>query len=283
MAVMLLVVACYTLCALNDKYAVSRAGFDRSELMFLMASGTVVFLAFTLPFYDLNFEWSWKIAIPVVLITLCKYTEFAVLPTILRDMTPFQLKSWVGLTLFMSYFTDVIFYDTVLSAFSLLFGSITFCGLAVTSRENRKSTDYRKIWLHLLLYLLAKFGYGLVMRTTKDIFPNTLTLFAALVILAVISFTQIDFRKMLAKPEGKKGILIVLLAKLPNTAGLLGENYTAARSLSNYSFIQPLILVSLFITAVIDRRSKLTPLGIIGGLITVAGIVGFQVAKQFGL
>lgn len=279
MPVMLLVVACYTMCALNDKYAVSRAHFDRSELMFLMASGTVFFLTFTLPFSELSFEWSWRILIPISLITLCKYTEFAVLPAILSNMTPFQLKSWVGLTLFMSYFTDVIFYDTALSVPGLGFVILTFAGLALTARAGRVSTDYRKIWILLLLYISAKFGYGLIMRSTKEIFPNTLTLYAALVILALISLPRISFKKMLAKPEGKKGVLIVLLAKLPNTAGLLGENYTAARSLSNYSFIQPLILISLFVSAVIDRRNRPTRLAVIGGLVTVAGIVGFQLAK----
>ena len=276
---MLLVVFCYTLCSLNDKYAVSRCMYDRHELMFLMAAGTVVFLGCTLPFYDLSFEWSPKIILPVAGITFIKYTEFAVLPTILREMSPFRLKSWVGLTLFISYFTDVIFYDTDLSALCLLFIVITFAGLAAAARADRRSTDYKKIWLHLAVYILMKYGYGLVMRSTGSILPNTLTLFFSLIIIAVISFCFVDVKKMLSKPEGKKGALIVLLAKLPNTGGLLGENYTAARSLSNYSFIQPLILVVLFILTLLDRKHKLPALSLIGGAVTVAGIVGFQIVK----
>ncbi len=279
MPVMLLVVFCYTLCSLNDKYAVSRCLYDRHELMFLMASGTVVFLGCTLPFYDLSFEWSPRILILIAGITFIKYTEFAVLPSILREMSPFQLKSWVGLTLFISYFTDVIFYDASLSVLCLTFIAVTFAGLAAAARADRRSTNYKKIWLHLTVYILMKYGYGLVMRSTGSILPNTLTLFFSLIIIAVISFLRIDIRKMLSKPMGRKGALIVLLAKLPNTAGLLGENYTAARSLSNYSFIQPLILVVLFILTLADRRNKLPKLSIIGGAVTVAGIVGFQIVK----
>ena len=279
MPVMLLVVFCYTLCSLNDKYAVSRCMYDRHELMFLMSAGTVVFLGATLPFYDLGFEWSWRIILPVGGIAAIKYTEFAVLPTILRQMSPFQLKSWVGLTLFISYFTDVIFYASPLSALLLGFIIITFTGLALAARADRRSTDYKKIWLHLAVYVLTKYAYGLVMRSTGSILPTTLTLFFALVIIAVISFFCIDVKTMLSKPEGRKGALIVLLAKLPNTAGLLGENYTAERSLSNYSFIQPLILVVLFVMTLLDRRSKLPALSIIGGAVTVVGIVGFQLAK----
>ncbi|MBR4554025.1 MAG: hypothetical protein IKO27_00360 [Ruminococcus sp.] len=276
---MLMVVFCYTLCALNDKYAVSRAKLDRSELMFLMAAGTSVFLLFVLPFMETDFVWSWKILIPIALITLCKYTEFSVLPAILDGMSPFRLKSWVGLTLFMSYFTDVFFYGTALSAAGLIFVAVTFAGLALAAKADGRSTNYRRIWFRLLLYIVSKFGYGLAMRTTVHIFPNVLTLLAALIILVLISLPRISFKRMLAKPEGKKGVIIVLAAKLPNTLGLLGENYTAARSLSNYSFIQPLILISLFVLAIADRKSKLPPPALIGGAVTVAGIVGFQIFK----
>ena len=281
MPVMLLVVFCYTLCSLNDKYAVSRCLYDRHELMFLMAAGTVVFLGAALPFYDLSFEWTPKIILPVAGIAAVKYTEFAVLPTILRQMSPFQLKSWVGLTLFISYFTDVIFYASPLSALCLGFIVITFAGLAMAARADRRSTDYKKIWLHLAVYVLTKYAYGLVMRSTSGILPTTLTIFFALIIIAAVSFLSINVKAMLSKPEGAKGALIVLLAKLPNTAGLLGENYTAQRSLSNYSFIQPLILVVLFVITLLSRRTRLPALSIIGGATTVIGIIGFQISLIF--
>lgn len=94
---MLSVVALYTICSLNDKYAVSKAKFNGSQLAFLMAVGTVPFLALLLPFFDRTFVF-------ILLIAACKYFEFSMSAKILSEMSVFELKAWLGITLFMSYF-----------------------------------------------------------------------------------------------------------------------------------------------------------------------------------
>lgn len=278
-AVMLGVVGLYTICAFNDKYAVSKAKFTGAELTFIMAAATAVFLLMFMPVMKPEVHITPKAAIPVLLITFSKYVEFAVLPKILDCMTPFELKGWVGLTLFMSYFTDVLFYGTPLSFLGILFIIVTIGGLMLVARADRTEIDYRKIWYWLVFYIAAKFGYGLIMRMTADILPNNMTLFFALILLALVSFLQIRPKEMFARPEGKKGVLIVAAAKLPNALGLLGENYTASRSLANYSFIQPLILISLFIAALMDKNRKLPLMSKIGGVVIACGVVGFQFLK----
>ncbi len=45
--------------------------------------------------------------------------------------------------------------------------------------------------------------------------------------------------------------------------------------MANYSFIQPMILVALFVVQLI-RREECTKLNIAGGVVCIAGIVGFQ-------
>ena len=52
MFLLILVVVCYTICSLSDKYAVSTAKFNGDELGFLMAAATAVFMACCLPFLD---------------------------------------------------------------------------------------------------------------------------------------------------------------------------------------------------------------------------------------
>ena len=52
------VVAMYTICSLNDKYAVSKAKLNGSQLTFLMAAGTIPFLALLLPFSERTFTFS---------------------------------------------------------------------------------------------------------------------------------------------------------------------------------------------------------------------------------
>ena len=278
-AVMLSVVACYTLCAFNDKYAVSKARLTGAELSFIMSAGTIFFLLILMPFMKAEVHITPMALLPVALITLCKYVEFSVLPKILFCMTPFELKGWVGLTLFMSYFTDVVFYGTAPSLFGIMFILVTLAGLALVARADRSEINYREIWMFLVLYLLAKFGYGLTMRTTKDILPNNITLILALTVLMFISFARIKTKDMISRPEGMKGVLIVAAAKLPNALGMLGENYTASRSLANYSFIQPLILISLFIAALTDKKRSLPLMSKIGGVVIACGVVGFQLMK----
>lgn len=44
MLLMLMVVLCYTICSLSDKYAVAKIKFNGNELTFLMAAATAVFM-----------------------------------------------------------------------------------------------------------------------------------------------------------------------------------------------------------------------------------------------
>ena len=55
------------------------------------------------------------------------------------------------------------------------------------------------------------------------------------------------------------------------------ENAVISISLANYSFIQPMILVTLFVIGLI-RREKRSQLNLIGSIICIVGIVAFQLA-----
>ena len=56
MVLMLMVVLCYTICSLSDKYAVAKIKFNGNELTFLMAAATALFMTFALPFVDTRVE-----------------------------------------------------------------------------------------------------------------------------------------------------------------------------------------------------------------------------------
>ncbi len=75
--------------------------------------------------------------------------------------------------------------------------------------------------------------------------------------------------------EKTKGSLFVSVTKIPNVIGLVCENIVATQSMANYSFIQPMILVALFFIGLI-RREECTKLNVIGGIICICGIIGFQ-------
>lgn len=54
MVLMLLVVACYTVCGLSDKYSVAKLKFDGNSFTFLMALPTAVLLLPLMPFSDMH-------------------------------------------------------------------------------------------------------------------------------------------------------------------------------------------------------------------------------------
>lgn len=282
MLTMLAVVAMYTICSLNDKYAVSKAKFNGYQLTFLMAAGTVPFLALLLPFSDRTFTFSLPTFIFIILIAASKYLEFSMSAKILAEMSVFELKAWLGLTLFMSYGTDIIMYSLNISALKILCMVITAAGLVMIARSGRKKVNYPKIAVPLIVYIAAKFGYGFVMKAAENYISSTLTLFFALIILAVIMIPSAKPLSIAAEsPEGKKGVLTVILCKLPNALGLLGENAVAAQSLTNYSFIQPMILIVIFTLDLARKNTRPTGSDLAGSVMCVIGILGFQAVSIF--
>ena len=279
MLLMLTVVALYSITSLNDKYAVSKCKYSGSQLTFLMAAGTIFFLLFTLPFSDMHFTLSPMSFLFIGLIVLSKYLEFGMSAKILTEMTVFELKAWLGLTLFMSYFTDVFLYGQDIMGMKILCIVVTAAGLVLIASEGRRQVDYKRIVLPLVLYLAAKFSYGFIMKAAESYISSTMTLLCALVILALIMLSAAKPLQIPKEsPEGMKGMLIVLACKLPNALGLLCENRIAAESLTNYSFIQPMILIVMFVSGFFSGQEKPSKLSLAGSFCVIAGIFGFQAA-----
>jgi len=267
------VAACYTFTSLSDKHAISKAKFTGNEFTFLMCSSMAVLLLFTLPFQELRFTLTWQSFAAVGAVCLCKLLEFQMSARVLKQLTAFELKAWLGTTLFASYITDV-FYGTPLRILSLLCIGMTAVGLIFIAGAGRKNeVDYSKIALPLVLYLGSKYGYGLVIKLFTPYVSPTLQLFPAFVILAMGMLLVIKPRQLIQKD--KRESWRVILARIPNTAGMLLENAVIGISLSAYSFIQPMILVALFIIGLL-RRERLTPAGLLGSLLCVSGVILFQ-------
>lgn len=279
MLTMLIVVALYTICSLNDKYAVSKAKLNGSQLTFLMAAGTIPFLAALLPFTDRNVTFSPLTLAFVLLMAASKYFEFYMSAKILEQMSAFELKAWLGISLFLSYFTDIIMQSQSISILKILCIAVTVGGLVLIARSGRQKVSYSKIVIPLIVYIAAKFGYGFVVKAGEGYISSTLMLFFALIILALVLIPKAKPLSIAAvSPEGKKGVVIVVLCKLPNALGLLGENAVAAESLTNYAFIQPMILIVILVLELLKKSTRPTGLNLAGSIICALGILGFQAA-----
>ncbi|EDR99728.1 hypothetical protein EUBSIR_02339 [[Eubacterium] siraeum DSM 15702] len=271
---MLAVTACYTICSLNDKYAAAKANFSGDEFTFLMCSSMSVFLALSLPFQNLSFSLTWQSFLAVLLVAMCKMLEFQMSARVLKQLSAFELKAWLGITLFASYFTDILF-GSELSVFKLICIFATAAGLVFIARSSKGGVNYKQIILPLVLYLVSKYGYGLIIRSFSPYASSTMQLLPAMVIISLIMLPRVHIRELIK--NNRSGVVKVVLARIPNTLGMLLENAVISISLANYSFIQPMILVTLFVIGLI-RREKRSRLNLIGSIICIVGIVAFQLA-----
>lgn len=271
---MLAVTACYTICSLNDKYAAAKANLSGDEFTFLMCSSMSVFLAASLPFQNLSFSFTWQSFLAVLLVAMCKMLEFQMSARVLKQLSAFELKAWLGITLFASYFTDILF-GFELNIIKLICIFATAAGLVFIARSSKGGVNYKQIILPLVLYLVSKYGYGLVIRSFSPYASSTMQLLPAMVIISLIMLPRVHIRELIK--NNRSGIVKVVLARIPNTLGMLLENAVISISLANYSFIQPMILVTLFVIGLI-RREKRSRLNLIGSMICIVGIVAFQLA-----
>lgn len=269
---MLAVTACYTICSLNDKYAAAKANFSGDEFTFLMCSSMSVFLAVSLPFQNLSFSLTWQSFLSVLLVVVCKMLEFQMSARVLKQLSAFELKAWLGITLFASYFTDILF-GSELNIIKLICIFATAAGLVFIARSSKGGVNYKQIILPLVLYLVSKYGYGLVIRSFSPYASSTMQLLPAMVIISLIMLPRVHIRELIK--NNRSGVVKVVLARIPNTLGMLLENAVISISLANYSFIQPMILVTLFVIGLI-RREKRSRLNLIGSIICIVGIVAFQ-------
>lgn len=271
---MLAVTACYTICSLNDKYAAAKANFSGDEFTFLMCSSMSVFLALSLPFQNLSFSLTWQSFLAVLLVAMCKMLEFQMSARVLKQLSAFELKAWLGITLFASYFTDILF-GSELNIIKLICIFATAAGLVFIARSSKGGVNYKQIILPLVLYLVSKYGYGLIIRSFSPYASSTMQLLPTMVIISLIMLPRVHIRELIK--NNRSGVVKVVLARIPNTLGMLLENAVISISLANYSFIQPMILVTLFVIGLI-RREKRSRLNLIGSIICIVGIVAFQLA-----
>ncbi len=272
-ALMLGVTVCYTITSFSDKYAVSKAKFSGDEFTFLMCSSLAFFTLLSLPFQNIYFTLTWQSFAAILLIALCKIFEFQMSAIVLRQLSAFELKAWIGVTLIVSYLTDVI-YGAELAAMKLLCIAATVTGLALIVKSGRENKiEYRKIAVPLVLYLTAKYSYGLIIKTFTPYVSPTMQFMPALVLVSLVMLTKIRPHEIFKK--NKTGAVNVILARVPNTIGMLMENAVISVSLASYSFIQPMVLISLFAIGII-QKNRYSRLNLAGSIICIAGVVIFQ-------
>ena len=192
MEMILLAAGCYTICSLADKYAVSSAKLSGMTITFIMAFATAVFMTAIFPFTGIAFpEFSWQLILFTILTAADKFFEFILASMVLKEMGAFELKAWLGITLFISYFIDAFAYGGSFNVTGLIFIAVTAAGLFLIGKSNGKSVNYKKIIIPLILYIMVKFGYGMIMKFAASYGNSSVVLYFSLILLAVVLFPVI--------------------------------------------------------------------------------------------
>ena len=194
---------------------------------------------------------AWKSFAAIALVAVCKMLEFQMSALVLKQLSAFELKAWLGVTLFASYFTDILFGAAPI-ALKIICIIATAIGLVfIASLSNDGKVNYKQIIILLILYLVSKFAYGVVIKGFTAYVSSTMQLLPAMIILSLLLLPKVSVGELIKK--NRSGVIKVVLARIPNTIGMLFENAVISISLANYSFIQLMVFVTLFAIGLIKR------------------------------
>lgn len=264
----------FTVCTISDKYTISKYSLSSNDFTFLIAVSSCVFLLPAMLFTENFFRFSAGSVLTIIFVTIDKIAEFSASAAVLKKLSGFETKAWLGTALFLSYFSDIAFFGENFVLLRLLFIIIT-CGCLVFMVRDAKNTDknrYKSIWFILILYILSKYFYGVIIKTAVDVSP-LLSLYISMVIITVIYPFKADLKGLFGKK--RKGTAIVFFTRIPNTAGLILENILIGLNLTMYSLEQPLILAMLLIYSFF-RRESTSKVSVISGIVCFAAILAFK-------
>ena len=91
-------------------------------------------------------------------------------------------------------------YGREFSVIPLCYIAATIIGLVFIAKSGKQNkVEYRKIIIPLILYLAAKYGYGLVVKAFTPYVSATFQLLPALVIISIIMMFRIHPGKLVQK------------------------------------------------------------------------------------
>ena len=272
--IMAVVIAAYTICNISDKYIVSKQKIHRNEYTFFLSLSSLFFLTFFLPFTNCTMELNMKSIGIIGGAALCKLIEFSTLAAVLKELTPFEVKAWLGICIFLSYFTDIMLGTESFELFKFFMIVVSVLGLFLIVWDNHRSINYKKIALFLALHIVSKYAYGLDIKQAAKIMSTTMTLYLSLIIVTLVMLPKVH--PLITYREKKKGIKILCGARFVNVIGNIAENEVIKTSLVQYSFIQPGILILLFIDRLFHREHYEVK-NIIGSILCISGIISFSI------
>ncbi len=263
----ILTVICYTISSLGDKYISAKLNCTPSEFTFLVSAATAFWIACMIPFTGWHIKLSFVMLGQIVLITGTKICEFYSSAILLKSVSAYELKTWLGINIVLSYVCNWIQGKSEGKMMMSVWSLFLFAGIVMIVRENKNEESP---WRHVLLccvFVLSKLFYGLIMGFAARDSEKTSLLLIIMVIIAALQFPRVHIKKLLRK----SGITGAVATRIPNAGGLLFEAMAATENIFLYALIQPVQLLLLFITSIL-RKEKMGKIKIVGSLVCIVSI-----------
>ncbi len=260
----LLTVIFFAVSSQADKQISAKLQCSPKEFAFLVSGATAVWMAVLFPFVGWHMEFTGFHMLLLFALTACKITEFYTSAILLKTVSAYELKAWLGINIILSYLFNIYAGKAQVKISALLFCLILFCGIAMILKAggNRGKTIQLS-----LLFILSKFLYGLVLGMFSEGSSSISILFIVMIAVAVLQLPAVFPCRFLKK----KGSVFAVLSRIPNTLGLLTEAHAAVQNIFLYAMVQPMQLLLLFVFSLIKKEPM--PKGkLAGSILCIAAV-----------
>lgn len=238
----ILTVVCYTISSLGDKYIAGKLKCRPEEFSFLVSAATAVWILPVIIFSGWRFIISAENIFGLVIIIFLKLLEFYSSAILLKTVSAYELKAWLGINIILSYGCNVIQGKSSINFWIIVCSCLLLGGIVLINR---------KITWWFAAFILSKFFYGLQMGRMTGENASTSILFLAMLAISIIYLPKVklkDFAK-------KEGIGLAVMTRLPNAAGLITEAMAATQNIFLYAMVQPMQLLILFVVSLVNREA----------------------------
>lgn len=107
LVLVMLTVACYTISSLGDKHISSKLNCNPAEFAFIVSFATAVWIGVTILFSGWGFEADPKNILILCFLVCWKIMEFYTSAVLLKTISAYELKAWLGLNIAGSYICNL--------------------------------------------------------------------------------------------------------------------------------------------------------------------------------
>lgn len=284
MVCVLLTVACYTISSLGDKHISSRLQCSPAEFAFIVSFATMIWIGITIPFMGWGFRFNVTNILLLLSLTIWKVAEFYTSALLLKTVSAYELKAWLGINIVGSYFYNVFCGIYQADMWIICCSVILLAGILMIMKGRRisdssESSSLGRLCFLFLLFIVSKFLYGLTLGQMTQGCRTTSVLLLVMLLTALLQLPRIQISEL----ARRKGMAGAALTRLPNAAGLILEAFVAMENIFLYAMIQPVQLALLFAASLVKKESmgKMKLAGSLLCIFSVCAITVLIYCKKF--